>query len=126
MFSEGQQIQEGTKCWTAGWGVTTTEKRGAKALQEVDLKMFDDATCRATKLGNEFKDESMICAGYESGGYDACQGDSGGPLICAVDGEPILMGVTSWGYGCGVKGSPGVWAEIGHKNVLDWIYPMLN
>ena len=41
----------------------------------------------------------MFCAGKEEGGKDACQGDSGGPLVCVKDGQPIIYGVTSWGYG---------------------------
>ena len=41
----------------------------------------------------------MFCAGQEEGSKDACQGDSGGPLVCAKNGQPIIYGVTSWGFG---------------------------
>ena len=36
-----------------------------------------------------------------SGGKDACQGDSGGPFVCIENNQPVLYGITSWGYGCG-------------------------
>ena len=47
------------------------------------------------------------------------KGDSGGPLICDVDGKPVLYGVTSWGFGCAKKNSPGVWAKV--TEYVDWI-----
>ena len=42
------------------------------------------------------------------------QGDSGGPLIFKRPGDVVheLIGVTSWGYGCGRKKRPGVYADV--------------
>ena len=59
----------------------------------------------------------MMCAGYEDGGKDACQGDSGGPLICAIDDEPVLVGVTSWTIGCTFS----VWVEIANSGINQFI-----
>ena len=50
----------------------------------------------------------MFCAGYLEGGRDGCQGDSGGPFICVEGDQPVLYGVTSWGYGCGDANSSGL------------------
>ena len=61
--------------------------------------------------------KNMICAG--GGQVDSCQGDDGGSLVVNVGGKLTLAGVTSWRYGCGVKGSPGVYTKV--ANYIDWI-----
>lgn len=67
----------------------------------------------------------MLCAGdTRSGGnqanlHDACQGDSGGPLVCMKDNRMTLVGIISWGIGCGQKDVPGIYTKV--TNYLDWI-----
>jgi secreted trypsin-like serine protease len=62
--------------------------------------------------------DQTICAGEMAGGKDACQGDSGGPLIFTY-GEPVLVGIVSWGDGCGDSTRPGVYIRV--DRYLDWI-----
>lgn len=48
------------------------------------------------------------------------QGDSGGPLVCQNGIHWYLVGITSWGEGCGKKNKPGVYTKV--SSVLPWIY----
>jgi secreted trypsin-like serine protease len=56
----------------------------------------------------------MLCAGRTK--LDTCQGDSGGPLFFkAVGGGFIQAGITSWGFGCGATGFPGVYTRLSNR-----------
>ncbi|XP_075232227.1 trypsin-3-like [Lycorma delicatula] len=55
----------------------------------------------------------MFCASDVNG--DACQGDSGGPVTC----DGVLVGITSWGTGCGMNDFPGVYTNVSYYR--DWI-----
>ena len=61
----------------------------------------------------------MFCAGYYDGSTDACQGDSGGPLVVKYYGRFYLTGIVSWGEGCAVPGTLGVYTKV--INYIKWI-----
>lgn len=48
----------------------------------------------------------------------ACAGDSGGPLVDGYSSK-TLIGVVSWGKGCGLARYPGVYADVGSSRI--WI-----
>ena len=79
-------------------------------LLESDLAIISDAACSLLQR----IDTTMLCAGRTEGAADVCQGDSGGPLVCMEGTMPILVGVTSWGPGCGKAANPGVYADVIH------------
>ena len=108
----------GTLCEATGWGVTTEGGMFLAAnLQKVTIPVVDDETC-FMEFGGLMRD-NMVCAGEE--GKDSCSGDSGGPLVCplAEGGSLVLVGVTSWGQGCGRPNKPGVYTEVAY--FIDWI-----
>ncbi|XP_019605405.1 trypsin [Rhinolophus sinicus] len=104
----------GTQCLISGWG--NTQSNGydyPELLQCLEAPILSDSTCRSAYPGQITS--NMMCLGFLEGGKDSCQGDSGGPVVC--NGE--LQGIVSWGYGCALRGKPGVYTKV--CNYVDWI-----
>ncbi|MDX2932677.1 S1 family peptidase [Streptomyces ipomoeae] len=102
--------QPGTAAAVYGWGDTTGVGDYARSLRAAPVKVLADTVCETAYPGGaegRYLADSMVCAGELSGGKDACQGDSGGPLVA----QGKLIGLVSWGSGCGVAGSPGVYTR---------------
>ncbi|WP_194201937.1 serine protease [Glycomyces albidus] len=100
---------------TAGWG-DLGNGQSPTVAEWVEVPFVTDAQCQAAYPG-EVDPATMLCAGdLENGGVDTCQGDSGGPIMAEEDGELILAGIVSWGYGCAEPGNPGVYAEVADFN----------
>lgn len=103
--------EPGTGAAVYGWGDTTGYGAYASALRAARVSVLPDSTCARAYPGGRkgaYDASSMLCAGDAAGGRDACQGDSGGPLV--ADGR--LIGLVSWGSGCGTAGSPGVYTRV--------------
>ena len=102
--------------WVAGWG-EQAEGSGifSSLLRDAPLTIFPTRRCAAL-LGEDYLPGAAICAGRPEGGVDTCSGDSGGPLR---DAAGTLVGVTSWGAGCGRPGRPGVYTRL--SAVARWI-----
>jgi secreted trypsin-like serine protease len=90
----------------SGWGTLSS---GASSLptQLYDVKL---PIIAQTDPGSNYPtttpyyEPSQVIAGKKTEGKDTCQGDSGGPLIIKSSGNTYLVGLTSWGYGCGGGG----------------------
>ncbi|XP_027877310.1 uncharacterized protein prss56 isoform X1 [Xiphophorus couchianus] len=110
----------GSPCLVAGWGSLYEDGPSADVVMEAKVPLLPQNTCK-TALGKDLVTNTMLCAGYLSGGIDSCQGDSGGPLIYQdrISGRFQLFGVTSWGDGCGEKGKPGVYTRV--SAFSDWV-----
>ena len=116
-------IKPGTKAWVTGWGDTRFQQGITTTLRKAKTKLAGHGTCKDfyDQNANPFPiSEDQICAEDDVG---PCAGDSGGPLMVKnvlYDKRFILVGLVSWGQGCGVSGSYGVYADVLHH--LDWIY----
>lgn len=107
----------GTAVTVTGWGKTSEGDMGALSatLLEADLQTIP---CDSIPEYRGHVTQFMLCAGAP--GKDSCQGDSGGPLVLTY-GEPVLVGIVSWGTGCGRPGQPGVYVRIDRDHYLNWI-----
>ncbi|BBC32358.1 hypothetical protein SGFS_036520 [Streptomyces graminofaciens] len=100
--------EPGTGAVVYGWGDTTGAGNYPRSLRAANVTVLSDSVCQQAYPGSvegRYLADSMMCAGEITGGRDACQGDSGGPLVA----EGKLIGLVSWGIGCGVAGNPGVY-----------------
>jgi len=87
-------------------------------MKEVDLKIkpIEESRYHRSLITGE-----MFLAGNIISGkiVDACTGDSGGPCLCNIKGKWVLVGIVSWGSGCGKKDLPGVYTKV--ISFLPWI-----
>jgi secreted trypsin-like serine protease len=103
--------EPGTSAHVYGWGDTTGGGDYAHSLRAARVQVLPDARCEQAYPGSadgSYVAARMVCAGEPQGGRDACQGDSGGPLVA----RGRLIGLVSWGSGCGRAGSPGVYTRV--------------
>ena len=112
MAAAGDPAYEpGTAAVVYGWGDVTGAGDSARRLRAASVHVLPDAQCEQAYPGSAdgtYLADSMVCAGETQGGRDACQGDSGGPLVA----QGRLIGLVSWGSGCGRPGSPGVYTRV--------------
>lgn len=93
----------------AGWGTTSLGGSTSKLLRTATVHLRSCAW-----RGNPWE----YCAGgSKDGGKDACQGDSGGPVLLKDGDRTYVVGIVSWGAGCGK--SPGAYSSV--YQVREWI-----
>jgi hypothetical protein len=102
----------GSPVFVTGFGATDEDGAINDELLEGEVEIVDDGTC-----GDRYDVEAAttLCAGLEEGGTDACFGDSGGPLVVPADEDRTgwyLLGIVSFGDGCGRPQRPTVYTEV--------------
>lgn len=127
-------LRNGEDALLAGFGLTSRQPvlgahTGAIStrLLEASVPIVDRSRC--TRILSEVPmlppgyadsvSESTLCAGDITGEHDACNGDSGGPLATKVKGRRVQAGIVSWGPGCGLRNTVGVYTSVGYFE--DWI-----
>ncbi|XP_066250041.1 trypsin-1-like [Euwallacea similis] len=100
-----------------GWGRTSEGGSLPNIVQEVEVPILTLSQCRAMKYRASRITSYMVCAG--KGAMDSCQGDSGGPLLVHSGDKYEVVGIVSWGVGCGRPGYPGVYTRV--SRYLSWL-----
>jgi len=125
--SRGESYAGNTETVVTGWGTTEVinipgigsfSTGLSPILRKASVLPVSNSECNAA-LGAGRVTEGMICAGAEN--KDSCQGDSGGPLVSrsSSSSEYSLTGITSWGDGCALPGTYGVYTRV--SVYMDWV-----
>jgi secreted trypsin-like serine protease len=116
-----------------GWGLTQVQDAGGSALGPdktvnhgsavlqvlTPLYVLDKKQCAPIPRYADKLFPTTLCVGARQAGKDSCAGDSGGPLTRVQGEKKVLVGLVSWGVGCGLKGVPGIYTNT--AGYLDWI-----
>ena len=107
----------GTVLRVTGWGdqTNTLGLTATPQLRQVDVKVVSDSECGLTNFG--FHAPTGVCAADIA--KDSCQGDSGGPMF--HNASRIIVGLVSYGTGCGLPAFPGVYTEVNNPSIRSWI-----
>uniref|UniRef100_UPI00398F7C55 complement C1r subcomponent-like n=1 Tax=Pristiophorus japonicus TaxID=55135 RepID=UPI00398F7C55 len=112
--------------YVAGWGLADNYFLRDQ-LRYAPLPLVGQHACRQSlrtaRIGGRqpVVTDNMFCAGLPEGGRDACGGDTGGGLLVPHprSGDWHLLGIVSWGIGCGRPGRYGVYTRV--SRYLHWI-----
>ncbi|XP_021958690.1 trypsin-1 isoform X1 [Folsomia candida] len=120
--ADGSESYDNEKAIVAGWGATEQGGSVSSTLQKVVVPIIPNKVCNWRTLYLGQITDTQICAGeLSSGGKDSCQGDSGGPLVLnrGENGQKLLVGVVSFGFGCARPFAPGVYTRV--SKYPEWI-----
>nr|XP_045008163.1 transmembrane protease serine 12 [Jaculus jaculus] len=111
-FGVFEKLDRNTTCFISGWGRTKEGGNGTTILQEAKVHFISQEICNSEKGYGGYIPNTSFCAGDEDGAFDTCRGDSGGPLMCYLPDHKrfFVMGITSYGYGCGRRYFPGIYS----------------
>ncbi len=112
--SDAASFAPGAVATVSGWGTLTSDGASPNQLQRVDVDISTAAQVRAA-YGTLTADQ----LGAARAGKDSCQGDSGGPLTVRIGGVAKLVGVVSWGEGCALPNTPGMYSRV--ASFATWI-----
>ncbi|XP_010782514.1 tissue-type plasminogen activator isoform X2 [Notothenia coriiceps] len=116
----GLVLPDWTECEISGYGKDSEfSAEFSERVKRGYVRLWPKERCVPDVLSQRTITPNMLCAGDTRGLDDACKGDSGGPLVCRNNNKMTLMGVISWGDGCGQKDKPGVYTRVTHY--IDWI-----
>ncbi|NP_956650.1 vitamin K-dependent protein C precursor [Danio rerio] len=110
--------RNGTVTIITGWGKNNQSATSYNStLHYVELPIVDNKECSRHMMNN--LSDNMLCAGVLGQVKDACEGDSGGPMMTLFHDTWFLVGLVSWGEGCGQRDKLGIYTKV--ASYLDWI-----
>lgn len=121
VFESHGQMDPGMDATVYGFGnLGSWRPNSSKDLNKVVVPIVSHEEANAPQSYNGKIDETMIAAGFATGGKDSCQGDSGGPMVVFNHrNQPVQVGVVSWGEGCAARNKYGIYSKVSHAYM--WI-----
>ncbi|XP_054430925.1 vitamin K-dependent protein C isoform X6 [Pteronotus mesoamericanus] len=118
-LSERELTRVGQETVVTGWGYRSETKRNLTfILSFIKIPVAPHNDC--IQVMHNMVSENMLCAGILGDPRDACEGDSGGPMVVSFHGTWFLVGLVSWGEGCGRLHNYGIYTKV--SPYLNWIY----
>ncbi|XP_044096893.1 vitamin K-dependent protein C isoform X1 [Neovison vison] len=118
-LAERELTQVGQETVVTGWGYRSETKRNRTfVLNFINIPVAPHNEC--IQAMHNMVSENMLCAGILGDARDACEGDSGGPMVASFRGTWFLVGLVSWGEGCGRLHNYGIYTKV--SRYLDWIH----
>lgn len=118
-LAERELTKVGRETVVTGWGHRSEAKRNRTfVLSFIRIPVAPRNEC-VQAMRNVVTD-NMLCAGILGDPRDACEGDSGGPMVASFHDTWFLVGLVSWGEGCGRLHNYGVYTRV--SRYLDWIH----
>ncbi|XP_005397669.1 PREDICTED: vitamin K-dependent protein C isoform X2 [Chinchilla lanigera] len=122
-LAERELTQAGQETVVTGWGYQSERKGDPRrsltsVLNSIRIPVAPHNEC--IQVMKNVISENMLCAGILGDTRDACDGDSGGPMVASFQGTWFLVGLVSWGEGCGLPNNYGVYTKV--SRYLDWIH----
>lgn len=117
--AEGELMEKIRSGYVVGYGMDSLSPYGRLSvyLNQVRVDLITKEQCAAYADLRSLVGDNELCAGNEAG--DSCAGDSGGPLLIWDDAYGyMVIGLVSWGKGCG-SNLPGVYVRV--SAYKDWI-----
>uniref|UniRef100_A0A665UR74 Vitamin K-dependent protein C n=1 Tax=Echeneis naucrates TaxID=173247 RepID=A0A665UR74_ECHNA len=108
----------GTTTVVSGWGKDNLDStQFSSALNVIKIPLVSHSVC-AQKMTNNISN-NVLCAGILGQRMDACEGDSGGPMVTLYRDTWFLVGLVSWGEGCGLEDKLGIYTKVSNYN--EWM-----
>ncbi|KAM9349497.1 vitamin K-dependent protein C [Symphorus nematophorus] len=108
----------GTITVVTGWGKEDLDSsQFSSALNVIKVPLVDHDVC-SRQMSNNIS-HNVLCAGILGQRMDACEGDSGGPMVTLYRDTWFLVGLVSWGEGCGMEDKLGIYTKV--ANYHEWI-----
>ncbi|GAA6229482.1 vitamin K-dependent protein C [Lates japonicus] len=108
----------GTTTVVTGWGKDNLNSTHfSSALNVIKIPLVNNSVC--SQHMSHIISDNVLCAGILGKRMDACEGDSGGPMVTLYRDTWFLVGLVSWGEGCGRRDKLGIYTKVSNYN--EWI-----